>query len=105
MRLEDDERAFAYVRTLGRARAWVVLNFSAGVVEVPLPGLTQGDSADARGQGLGFKPFGDGCELVLCNYGEVSGSESGVGMETESEGEGETLALRGYEARVYVQHI
>ena len=105
MRLEEDERAFAYVRTLGRARAWVVLNFSPDVVEVPFAGLTQGDSADAQGQGLGFKPLGDGCELVLCNYGEVSGSESGVGMETESEGEGETLALRGYEARVYVQHI
>ena len=104
MRLEEDERAFAYVRTLGRARAWVVLNFSADVVEVPLAGLAQGDSADAQGQGLGFKPLGDGCELVLCNYGEAS-DESGVGMDTESEGEGETLALRGYEARVYVQHI
>ena len=72
------------------------------MVEVPLAGLAQGNSADARGQGLGFKPLSDGCELVLCNYGEVS-DESGVGMETESEGG--TLALRGYEARVYVQHI
>jgi hypothetical protein len=87
MRLEEDERAFAYVRTLGRARAWVVLNFLADVVEVPLAGLAKGDSA--------------GLELVLCNYGEASDSDSGVGMDAE----GETLTLRGYEARVYVQHI
>ena len=103
MRLDEDERAFAYVRTLGRVRAWVVLNFSAEVVEVPLAGLVGKGDPDARGRrqerGLG--------ELVLCNYdhgSEATSDASGLGTEI-NKGEGETLALRGYEARVYVQHI
>ncbi|KAI9461128.1 glycoside hydrolase family 13 protein [Boletus coccyginus] len=72
MRLEAHESAFAYVRTLGRTRA------------------------------VGGLPGRDGCQLVLCNYGEVS--VSGPGLDANvGVGEGETtLALRGYEARVYV---
>lgn len=91
MRLESDERVFAYIRTLGHVRAWVVLNFSADVVEVPL-GMTEA--------GLGLLPLdvdagrGGDPELVLCNYDAASGPP---GMETG------TLTLRGYEARVYIQ--
>jgi len=110
MRLDEDERAFAYVRTLGRVRAWVVLNFSADVVEVSLAGLVRGDSGDplalADARGLGFEPLG---ELVLCNYDDGSETTSGPGTEiniiNKGESGRETLALRGYEARVYVQHI
>lgn len=85
----------AYVRTLGRVRAWVVLNFSADVVEV---------DADAHVGGLGF-PLGwdgDGCQLVLGNYddAEVSVDAPGPGMETKNK---TRLTLRGYEARVYVK--
>ena len=98
MRLDEDERAFAYVRTLGRVRACVVLNFSAEVVEVPLAGLVGKGDPDARGRERGLG------ELVLCNYDHGSEATSGLGTEI-NKGEGETLALRGYEARVYVQHI
>lgn len=89
MRLERDERVFAYVRTLGGVKAWVVLNFTAEVVEVPL----------GSGSGLGLESLDSGCALILCNYADAGvGSESGLGgMETG------TLSLRGYEARVYIQ--
>lgn len=90
MRLESDERVLAYARTLGNVRAWVVLNFSADVVEVPL-GTTE------AGLGLPLDvDIGRGGEpkLVLCNYNAASELP---GMETG------TLTLRGYEARVYIQ--
>lgn len=83
MRLESDERVFAYVRTLGNVRAWVILNFSVDVVEVPT-----GTTGDELGLPL------DDPELVLCNYDCASGPP---GMETG------TLTLRGYEARVYIK--
>lgn len=92
MRLESDERAFAYVRTLGNVRVWVVLNFSTDVVDVPL-GTTP---ADGLGLPLGGKVGrGDDPELVLCNYDAASGPS---GTETG------TLTLRGYEARVYIKY-
>ncbi|KAG9310483.1 glycoside hydrolase superfamily [Chiua virens] len=82
MRLDKDERVFAYVRTLGDVRAWILLNFSDGVVEVEREGLGM-DEDDARR-----------CQLVLGNY-EDHDDGSGLSLETK-------LALRGYEARVYV---
>lgn len=106
MRLEAHESAFAYVRTLGRTRAWVVLNFSADVVEVPLAATTaaaESGSGPGLNLGLGLPGRGDGCRLVLCNYGDASVlSRPGLDANVDV-GEGETtLALRGYEARVYV---
>ena len=102
MRLEADERVFAYVRTLGHVRAWVVLNFSTDVVEV---------DAGEGGLGLplvpgpgGLSEWSDGCHrVVLGNYddgapGSGPGPGPGTGMETK------TLALRGYEARVYIKY-
>lgn len=98
MRLEEDERVFAYVRTLGRARAWVVLNFTAEEVEVPR-------SLDRPEPGSGERGLGvplTGCELVLCNYPEASGFGSVSGPGTETIEDRGNLTLRGYEARVYV---
>jgi len=117
MRLEAHESVFAYVRTLGPTRAWVVLNFSADEVEVPLqrgvadgpgpgpgPGLVPTESAGSGlNLGLGLPLGRDGCQRVLCNYGGASTSAtsaSRLGLDINVEGE--TLALRGYEARVYV---
>jgi len=94
MRLDADERVFAYVRTLGRTRAWILLNFSAEVVEVPID--AHADSS-GRGLGLGLHLDDPGCALALCNYPR----EGASGPGTENRGE-RTLALRGYEARVYM---
>lgn len=93
MCLESDERVFAYVRKLGHVRAWVVLNFSADVVEVPF-----GTTEDGPGLGLPLgveTGRGGDPELVLCNYDAASGPP---GMDSETG----TLMLRGYEARVYI---
>lgn len=93
MCLESDERVFAYVRKLGHVHAWVVLNFSADVVEVPF-----GTTEDGPGLGLPLgveTGRGGDPELVLCNYDAASGPP---GMDSETG----TLMLRGYEARVYI---
>ncbi|KAF8124120.1 glycoside hydrolase family 13 protein [Boletus edulis] len=90
MRLEADEKVMAYVRTLGRARAYVVLNFTADVVEVPIDALPLAADGDVKGEGL---------ELVLCNYPNADEAE-----ETETSKTSRVRwIMRGYEARVYLQ--
>ncbi|KAG6373264.1 hypothetical protein JVT61DRAFT_6891 [Boletus reticuloceps] len=99
MRLEADERVMAYVRTLGRARAYVVLNFTADVVELPIDEQGWGLLPLAAANG-DVEGEGDELELVLCNYPNAEAEETDAEAETTL-GSGKTM--RGYEARVYLQ--
>ncbi|KAH7884182.1 glycoside hydrolase family 13 protein [Phlebopus sp. FC_14] len=93
--LPEHDRVFAYVRTLGSARALVLMNFGEEQVRVDVGGGALAATATSV----------DGFRLVLGNY------ETGVGLdalgETLGENEkGDTKAaavLRGYEGRVYVK--
>jgi len=93
MRLETDERVMAYVRTLGHVRAYVVLNFTADVIEVPIEKLAADGAVE-----------GEGLELVLCNYPDAVANDAG-GDATTGNKPSLSRRWRGYEARVYIQPL
>ena len=76
---EEDERIYAYTRTLGNDRLFVMLNFTGETASFasPYPLLA-----------------GGGGELLIANYPVGEGSETS-GLDAE-------LQLRPYEARVYL---
>ncbi|KAF8551259.1 glycoside hydrolase family 13 protein [Imleria badia] len=73
MRLEEDERVFAYVRRLGDVKAWVVLNFTAEAVEVPL------GSGSGSGETSGLGPGMEGSKTGTL---ELRGYEARVYIQT-----------------------